>query len=455
MRPNLRVMLILIMTFAVVFFSDRICRSQDQTVTLSMALKAAFRKNPSIEASRYQVAELEAMVDQATSAYYPQLTNMTNYYRVGGDLPDMLGGLAGTLSQRSSNSGLPDLSTPLNIYTSSFFVSQRLYDFGKASGRLQSSQQQLSAGRMDLEGSISTVVLNVKTTFFEMLRKTQRARVARESLATYDKHLEQAKALFRAGMRPRIDVTRSNVDRARSKLSLLKAEFAIRTAQVDLENAIGGTPVEGDYVIADFPFLPPLPDDCDALVGESLEHRPQIASLKDRIKAEEARLSGTTADYWPTLSANGGYGWASTDFPLKDYWMAGVTLKWELFSGFRTRGEERATQAGLGRLKADLRKLELSVNREVRQAFIAVNESFETIRVAKTALSEAEENMGLTKGRYRTGLADGIEFSDAEMNLTLAKNDLVDATYEYLQNLAQLEYAVGGWRDQVSPAALE
>ena len=144
---------------------------------------------------------------------------------------------------------------------------------------------------------------------------------------------------------------------------------------------------------------------------------------------------------------------ASTEFPLKDYWVAGVTLKWELFSGFRTRGEEKETQANIARLKADLRKLALSVNRDVQKAFIAVNESHETIRVAKTALTEAEENMALAKGRYSTGLADAIEFSDAEMSLTIAKNDLVDATYEYLQNLARLEYAVGGWKNHFSMAA--
>ena len=176
-----------------------------------------------------------------------------------------------------------------------------------------------------------------------------------------------------------------------------------------------------------------------------------MGSLKGLINAEKARLDAASAGYWPTVSANGGYGWASTEFPLKDYWMAGVTLEWELFSGFKTRGEEKENQAGIARLKAELRQLALSVNREVQKAFIAVNESHETIRVAKIALTEAEENMALARGRYGTGLADAIEFNDAETNLTIAKNDLVYATYEYLQNLARLEYAVGGWKNHSSP----
>ena len=453
MRFLLNVLIILTLTFTAWPSPVQPCRAEEQTVTLSQTLKAAFRQNPSIQASRYQVAALEAMVDQSAAAYFPQVSNMTNYYRVGGDLPDLLGGLVGNLSQASGESGLPNLNSPLNIYNTNFFVSQRLYDFGKTSGSLESSRQQLFAGQKDLEGDIADVVRNVKIAYFEMLKKIQLADVAEESLVTYDKHLEQAEALFQTGIRPRIDVTKSTVDRARSRLALLKARFAIRTARVDLENAVGGPPVEGDYVLANVPYLPPLPSDCDALVRESLQHRPEMDSLKGLINAEKARLDAASAGYWPTVSANGGYGWASTEFPLKDYWMAGVTLKWELFSGFKTQGEEKENQADIARLKAELRQLALSVNREVQKAFIAVNESHETIRVAKIALTEAEENMALARGRYGTGLADAIEFNDAETNLTIAKNDLVYATYEYLQNLARLEYAVGGWKNHSSTAA--
>lgn len=445
-RVYVKVMFSVITIILCLTFGDGSCPAENVVVTLPQALKAAFRKNPSIAASRYQVEALEAMVDQAASAYFPQVSNMTSYFRVGGDLPDMLGGLAGNLSRGSGDSGLPNLNAPLNVYNSNFFVSQRLYDFGKTSGTVEKSRQQLAAGRKDLEGSIAAVVLNVKTAYFQVLKKMQRAKVAKDSLVTYDKHLEQAHALFETGVRPRIDVTKSTVDRARARLSLLKADFAVRTSRVDLENAIGGPPVKADYVIGNIPVLPPMPEDREALLREAETHRPEIAALKDRIQAEEARLMEAGAGYWPTVSANGGYGWASTEFPLKDYWVAGVSFKWELFSGFRTQGEEKESLASLGRLKAELKKMALSIKREVEQALISVEESHETIRVAKIALNEARENMDLARGRYSTGLGDAIEFSDAEMNLTIAKNDLVDATYGYLQNLARLEYAVGGWR---------
>lgn len=424
--------------------------AQEQTVTLAQTIKTAFKNNPSIESSRHEVAVLEAMVDQATATYFPQVSNTTNYFRVGGDLPDMIGGLTQNLSNQTGNTGVPVLDSPLNVYTTGFTVSQYLYDFGKTSGTIENRQQYLAAGRKDLEKSIADVIRRVKVAYFQMLKNIRLADVARQSLATCEKHLEQARALFEEGLRPKIDVSRSQVDRAKSKLALLKAEFAIRTARVDLENVIGGPPVEGPYIPADVTALPSRPLEVDPLLAKALENRPEIEALKNRIKAAEAQLKIADSEYWPTVSANGGYGWASTEFPLKDYWMAGVTLKWEIFSGFRTKGQEKESQAAVAGLKADLRKMELDVNQEVLNAFIHACESFESITVAETALKEAEENMALAQGRYRTGLGNAIEFSDAEMLLTAAGNDLTNATYDYLQNLAQLEYAVGGWRESAS-----
>jgi outer membrane protein len=438
--------ILMLMLFSLGLWWNRPCEAQEQVLTLDLALKAAFQNNPSIEASRHDVVALDAMVDQATSAYLPRFSNMTNYYRVGGDIPDMVGGLFQNLSRQSGAGGLPNLASPMNIYNTNFFISQHLYDFGKTSGNLENREKRLAAGRKDLDKLIADVVRGVKEAYFEMLKKERLARVATESLRTYEKHHEQAKALFESGLRPRIDVTKSLVDKAKSKLKLIKAKFAVRTARVDLENIMGGPPVKGNYRLVEISTLPHMPTDIDPLIEEALRHRAEIASLKDRIMAAEAQLTAATSDYWPTVSANGGYGFASTEFPLKDYWVAGVTLKWEIFSGFRTRGEEKESRAGIGKLKANLRKMELEVNREVLKAFIGVSESKETMETAKIALREATENMALAQGRYGTGVGDAIEFADAEMALTISKNDLVDATFGYLQDLARLEHAVGNWR---------
>jgi len=52
--------------------------------------------------------------------------------------------------------------------------------------------------------------------------------------------------------------------------------------------------------------------------------------------------------------------------------------------------------------------------------------------------------MALVQGRYRAGLANAIEYNDAVLDLTRARSDLVQYSYDYLQSEADLIRAVGG-----------
>lgn len=435
---------IIVFVVMVLGILPRPCEAEKRVFSLNDVLKVAINRNPGITATRHQAEAVDAMVAQATAAYFPQLSNTTNYFRVGGDLPDAIGGIAARTSASGYRGEEFDLNSPLNVYNTNFFVSQYLYDFGKTSGRLEQTRHDLTAAQKKLDTTMASVIRDVKNKYFEVLKKLRLVEVQKESLEMRNKYLEQARALHKSGIRPKIDVTKGLVERAKAKLKLVKAKFSVRTAKVELENLLGGRPVEGEYSLSMMISSPPAPTDVDPLIQEAVGLRPEIASLRAQLKAAEALLRVAESGYWPSISANGGYGWLDTKFPLKDYWLGGVSLRWEFFSGFKTKAEEREARARLAKLKAELRQEELSVIREVSQAFISVLESAETIGTAEVALEEARENMELADGRYRAGMSDAIEFADAELILTEAKSDLVQARYKYLQAYADLERAVGG-----------
>jgi outer membrane protein TolC len=81
---------------------------------------------------------------------------------------------------------------------------------------------------------------------------------------------------------------------------------------------------------------------------------------------------------------------------------------------------------------------------EVTQAYLTVNEAEETIKTAETAFRQAKENLDMAEGRYKTGVSDSIELSDAQVLYTESRSSLVQAMYEHHKALAGLEFAVGG-----------
>ena len=183
--------------------------------------------------------------------------------------------------------------------------------------------------------------------------------------------------------------------------------------------------------------------DVETLVRQASDRRPEIAGLKDQIKAAQALLKSSQAAYWPSITANAGGGWENNEYPLQEFWQMGVNLSWPIFTGFRTQGKIAESRAEIDKLKARLRQSELQIFNEVSVAYLGLNTTIEAIGTSEFAVKQAQENMDLADGRYRNGVGNAIEYSDAELALTQARSNLVQASYQYHQQLVELDHAVG------------
>ena len=390
----------------------------------------ALKQNPTLEASRQEVAQAEGRLTQSTSRWWPQLSGSAGYSRNY------------TESTRRSTL-MSSTSGHYSYYESDLSLTQKIYDFGQTGGKVEASRQELSASEHQLTTQREQVVLQVKTNYFEVLKNQHLVRVAQKTLDSQAKHVEQAKGYYGTGLRPKIDVTRAEVELANARLALISAQYRRREAQVALERVLGKRPWPGDYALADQKDGPPLPANLAPLVAEAFKHRPEVASLQAFIKASQGRLEAARGGYWPSLDAAGQYEFANSDFPLSTDWTAGVYLTWPLFSGFLTQGQVSEYLAQIRQRQAQLKDLELSIAQQVEQTWLVLRESAERIEVAETARVNAEENFRLAQGRYEAGVGDAIEFTDAQVSLFQARSAVVRARYDYLQAYAALERAIG------------
>ena len=410
-------------------FSIRAARANaGDTITLEKALETALTRNPALSASRQEVAAAGAAVIQASAGYLPQVSASGAYDH--------------TRQDAYTGASLQDRDN--DTYTGALSVSQLLYDFGKTPGLVDTSRQKLTANQRNLEAVKTALVRDVKQAYFEALKARRLVDVGNESLDAATRHLAQATALFREGMRPKIDMIRSRVDVSKAELFLVKARYALRTARVALETLMGGSPVSGDYDLAGESGIPKLTEELEPLVQRSLEKRPDLETLKAHLNAARSALLSVRGSGWPSLNAKGVYQSSGTDFPLNDRWSTGLVLKWDLFTGLRHTGEMSEYRANVSRLQSLLEKGRMDAVQEITQAFLKVRESREAIKAAETALSQARENLALVEGSYRAGVSTVVDLSDAQVLYTESKNTLVQARYDYLKAFSQLEYASGG-----------
>ncbi len=62
------------------------------------------------------------------------------------------------------------------------------------------------------------VVLNVKQAYYQVLKTKRNLVVAGETVKQFQQHLEQAKAFYEVGTKPKFDVTKAEVDLGNAQL---------------------------------------------------------------------------------------------------------------------------------------------------------------------------------------------------------------------------------------------
>lgn len=394
---------------------------QGEILNLQRCIEIALKKHPDIIAATNNVNAYINKVGQSQADYYPQINLYSSYSRIS--------------PATSPNNSYDNYSTGINI-------NQIIYDFGKTSTQVNIQNLNLNAARTDLESIYDRIIFNVKQKYFALLQTKRNKEVAEETVKQYQQHLEQAKGFFEVGVKPKFDVTKAEVDLGTAKLNLVIAENALKSAKANLDNAMG-VPESPDYIIEDNLQMVKYIITFDDAISNAYNNRPELKSIISRKEAAASAVELAIKGFYPVLTGNASYNWSGDNFPLDDGWNAGLTLSFPLFSGFLTKHQVEEAKANLNVQKANEESLRQSIFLEVQQAYLNLKEAEERIPIAELNVKQAQENFEIADGRYRAGVGNPIEVTDASVALTNAKTAYIKALYDYKIAIASLEKAMG------------
>jgi outer membrane protein TolC len=397
-------------------------------LTLDRAVRIALENHPGIIAAKGNVDASRSRVGEAKSAYYPQLNFAAGYNR-------------SDPAQQASSRTLTTTG-PFNSYTGTFTASQNIYDFGRTSSQVGVQAYQLESSRSDLESTAEQVVFRVKQTYYALLQSQRNQAVAAETIGQFQAHLDQARAFYEVGTKPKIDVTKAEVDLSNARLNFIRAENAVRIARVNLNNAMGVSSVP-EYTVQEDAVIQPREAELAEALNRAYQTRPDLQSLIARKNAAEESVRLAKSAYYPFLTGNANFGWAGDEAPLDRGWAVGAAINFPIFSGFLTRYQVEEARANLGVFKANEESLRQSIKLEVEQAVLNIREARERIATAEITVRQGAENLELARGRYAAGVGSPIEVTDALVIYSNAKTSLNQAVYDYKTAEADLERAMG------------
>ena len=311
----------------------------------------------------------------------------------------------------------------------------------------------IDGARYDREGAgasyeeaLQTAKLTAISDYYTLIMYRNFVDVAQQSVRDYDGHVTNVQAQYNVGLVASSDVLASRTNLADAQTTLITRQNSADVAETDL-NIVIGYPVSTSIETADkeMRYLP-YNVTLEQAKAYALLHRATLVKSAMDVKSAEESVKQAKAGYLPTVSLTAGKNYASDDNyrgTSNNGWSVGANASLDIWDGGSTRNTIKVREAQLESAKeANLAAVD-GVLYDVQSAYLNLRAAEQTISSTKVAVEEGQESFRIASLRYRAGVGSNLDVLDAETSLTTARNNYVQALYNYNIYVATLEQAVG------------
>jgi outer membrane protein TolC len=234
---------------------------------------------------------------------------------------------------------------------------------------------------------------------------------------------------------------------------VIRARNAYRIAIEELRQALGFTTRHAESVTKVPEFLgelvfEPTQIELQSALESARANRPELQRLFKLEQAAGEGLDAARGGYWPSLSAVAGYlvkkSAANNDLGnTRDGWNVGVQGRWAVFDGRATAGRVAQAHSLVEQARLGTAEQQLAVDVEVRRAYSALQEATELVTASQAVVGQAEESVRLAQARFDAGTATQLDVLQAQVALTEARTNEVEALYNHAFAVASLRRAMG------------
>jgi outer membrane protein len=405
-----------------------------RAVSLAEAVRTALDRHPSARVARANEQVAIAQADQALAPLLPSVVANADYRRA-----TRRGGVV------LAGNGPSQSLAGRNDFQFGVALDQLIYDFDQTHGRLRAARDSARAQGRAVEDQRLDLVLGVKDVYFQARAQLALVSVSRETLVNQARHAEQIAGFVEVGTHPPIDLVQARADQQSARLDLVNAENAYALAKAQLAEAMG-LQHAADFEVGEENEPAVLGEDGSSveLFSLALQGRPDVQAALYTVSSREQSLGAARGGYAPSLTGSVAVSEAGGALDALAFnWSAGASLIWPLFEGGITRANVAEERASLEVAQAQLDLLRQQVLLALERARLGVQGAKHALATAGELIALSRERLGLAEGRYQTGIGTIIELSDAQVALTRALGQRVQAEYNLSIARAQLIRALG------------
>ncbi|MBN2184372.1 MAG: TolC family protein [Candidatus Krumholzibacteriota bacterium] len=415
--------------------------ASNEVLSLNECIEIALVNNPDIHVAKESVKKNDSSVKYSYGNLLPNLSAAVSSGHV----------YYGPSSVQFDSQGRPVQTSGFDYNNYGFRLTSDLvlFDGGGNISRINSARHSREAAKEQLQYSKDMLTADVIRSYYYLVRSKMLYIVQEESMEQAARNLSRSEALLEVGSATRADVLKAKVRHSNTRLTMISTRNQIELAREDLTALLNIDP--GRVIDVDTSLVIDITEpDPETEIDFAIDHRADLKSLEYSKKAAKSGITNARSGWFPVLGASFGYYWNdrqwadNLNFFKEEYqWNITGYISLNIFDRFLTSTNITSAKADYRIAEYNLEKYRLIAVKEIKSLMFGIREATERMAVAAETVEQANEDVRLAEERYRVGAGTMLETIDAQVALTQAKADVIEAKCDYLVAVADLARATG------------
>jgi len=428
-------------------------------ITLTQAIDIAVAISPSMATARANLALAQANVGLARAPALPSLsgtatTNRSNSQAsINGNLGNGTNGAQGNVGNLGN--GGSSTSSRSGAFTSNSLTAnlrQLIFDGGRVANQIRAASENEVASADNLKRQLQTTAFNVAAAYYNAIQ-AQRATTLAAAIVRQNQVQESlVAAQIRAGTAARSDLATAQFPTAQARVSLVKAQGTELAALATFANTLG---LNADTAVRPIDTTPSNPTASllqtplltyDTALTRAISLRPDYDAADRVVRGARDSLRAARLGLFPSLTGNGSYGVNSTDATggtFRNSNSIGAALSIPIFDQGLTAAQSAQAQANLDIANASFQTTVLGIQLNVRQVLVNLVSAQAALDQTQAELNQARTVLQATQAQYRAGVTSLPLLLNAQVGLTTAQTDNLNAIYALRQAEQSYLFALG------------
>jgi outer membrane protein TolC len=435
----------ILVIYAVLLLSVTTVEAETVTLSLKDAINLALENNNQVKAAHFSSQAAQQGIVAANSHYLPAIlfeetavasNSPTNTFMMKLDEGRFTQNDF-QISSLNNPSAAHDFKTALSLQQPLFVPS--------LSPLKEMAVKDAQKSELQLEAARQGIAFQVFFTYLELQKSDAKLKAADKAVADARENMRLAKVRTASGIGLRSDELRSRTHLSSVEQQHISAYNNLILSRMKLAMLIG-MPEDNNFAVSGLLESIEVPAMSDQVISETLLNRVEIKQSNVDLEKSDAALRLARSAYLPTVGAFASYQLNAKDAPFtsdNDAWSAGVSLKWNVFDGFRRGSERKRALSGQSAAREMLESATKNVRYQLKESYLRRQEAEKQLEVAKNAVLDAEETVRLLTKRYENSLATMVELLDAQTALNQVRANLVETEAGYALAGGQVYYMTG------------